>query len=216
MIRLILIFVCFIVSAVNASVQVAVNSDKKLSCALEKSSFLSAKVKKNLTSGLPTKVVILVRLIELPSQLIEQRFFTIESKYDLWEEKFYVSNAATPKQAFTSQSDLEKLLEAPGPYALLPIGELNPKSKYKIEMVETLNPLDKEKFDSLQKWVTEQRVVLRGVSANPDSSLADVVPETAFTSLFYSLWKRASEGDSTTGESSRRDESSVFTVGSLK
>jgi hypothetical protein len=208
--------ILFLTCVAKASVQVGLNHDKKIVSTLDRTSFLTAKMKKDLTSGFPTKVLILVRVIELPSRLVTEQIFTIESKYDLWEEKFNVASSASGKLIIAHQEELEKMLESPGPLSLLPVSDLKPGAKYRVEMLETLNPLEKEKLDSVQKWVTGQRLMARGVSSGAEAGLTNVVPETTFTSLFYSIWKRASEGDILVGELSRHDESAVFTPGELK
>ena len=197
-------------------IQVGLSPSKNLSFRLDRTSFLSTKAKKNLSSGLSTKALVLARLIELPDHQIDQLFITIDSKYDLWDEKFYVTLSDSPRLTLLKQDDLEKLYEAPGPFQSMSGSSLKKGTSYKIEVVETLNPLDKEKFESLQKWVTEQRSTLRSASANADASVSNVIPETSFSTLFYSLWKRASEGDVLTGEISRHEESDPFRVESLK
>ena len=196
-------------------VHVEVSRDKNLSYSLDRESFLSNKAKKDLSSGLATKVVLLAKLIELPNKTVNEQLVTIDSKYDLWEEKFYLSTEGDGKTIFQNQSDLEKALEAPGPFKWLPLSALKQGAQYKIEVVESLNPLSQEKFEAVQKWVTRQKLTLRGSGISNDPANSAVTPETSFSALFYSLWKKASEGEVLTGELRREAMSEVFTPESL-
>lgn len=196
-------------------VHVEASRDKILSYSLEREGFLSDKARKDLTSGLTTKVVLLAKLVELPNKSINEQLITIASRYDLWEEKFYLSTEDDGKIIFQSQSDLEKALEAPGPFKWLPLSALKQGGQYKIEVVESLNPLSQEKFEALQKWVTRQKLSLRGSGISNDPANSAVMPETSFSALFYSLWKRASKGEVLTGELRREAVSEVFTLESL-
>jgi hypothetical protein len=198
------------------AIQVERNSHDKISFRLEHLSFLSEKAKKELKSGISTRVIILAKLIELPEKLIQNQVLVLDSKYDLWEEVFYVTISNGDKATYKNQTELEALIEAPGPFELGSRSLLHAGATYQISTVETVNPVSTERFASVQRWLTLQKLSVRGLPSSKDSASTSADLETPFTALFYTLWKRASSGEALSGELRVERHSDKFTFESLK
>lgn len=195
-------------------IQLYANLKNQLTYQLNHSDFLSDKAKKNLKSGLVTRVVLVTKLVSMNGEVQKEQILTLESKYDLWDEKFKLVRADGTVDVLP-QDRVEEAFESPGPFSWFSISSLKKDTAYKLIVQETLNPIDKSKFESLQKWVIQQRASLNGLRNGTDTSVTEVSPETAFSSLFYQVWKKSSEGDLLAGETTRLAESEVFTAQSL-
>lgn len=196
-------------------VQVHVSRDKHLSYRAYMEGLLSSKAKKDLTSGLATKWVVFTRLVELPDRIARQQLISTESKYDLWSEKFYVTSSEGIQSVFKNVSEVQEAIESPGPFEFISVSELKKDASYRLDVVETLNPLSQEKFEAAQKWVIRQKLALRGAGVGNDPTNSGINSETSFSSLFYSLWKKLNEGEILPGELRQQASSVVFSPESI-
>lgn len=176
---------------------------------------LNPRSKKDLTSGLSTKAVILGQILDSSDSIVSETYGMISVKYDLWKEIFFLN---IYEDQITSR-EIEKVIAAfenPRPLRLSPLSGLKKTQLYRVRSIETVNPLDNEKFEAIQKWIIHQKSAVRGLGGGADPSSAPSVPETAFKTLFYSLWKKSNLGDSLPGELRREVVSEPFSVESLK
>ncbi len=175
---------------------------------------LNERTKKDCTSGLSTKAVLLGQVLDPSGNVVFQNLGTISAKYDLWEEVYYITMYEDKYVAH----GLEKVVEAferPRPLRLVPLNSLKIGVAYRIRSVETINPLEQEKFEALQNWIIHQKSAVRGLGGGADGSVVPSVPESAFKALFYSLWTRSKLGELLMGELRREIVSEPFTVESL-
>lgn len=175
---------------------------------------LNQRAKKDLTSGLSSQAIVLGQVLDQSGVVVVQNLGAISAKYDLWEETFYLTQYG---EKYVSPQ-VEKVVEAFENPKLLRLGSLNSLKKgmlYKIRSIETINPLEQEKFQAVQDWMIQQKSAVRGLGGGVDSSVVPSIPETAFKALFYSLWKRAELGEPLTGELRGEVLSDAFTLESL-
>jgi hypothetical protein len=161
--------------------------------------FLSDRAKKDLTSGLLTKAAILVQVQDQTGSVVFQNLGVLSAKYDLWEETFDLS-VYEGKSTTANLNEVVSAFEKPKPLRIVQADQLKKGVLYRIRSIETINPLDQEKFDVVQNWMIEQRVAVKGLGGGTDGSSVPSVPETPFKTLFHSLWQRSKLGEPLTGE----------------
>jgi hypothetical protein len=187
--------------------------DGKISYSLAQEPFLTEKNKKDLTSGVSTQVVLLAKLVELPGKTVTQQIVSLDAKYNLWEENFRLQFSDGRTKELKAQPELESIIHNPGPFILAPFDELKDAASYRVDVIQTVNPLEAERLEAVKKWMVGQKVT---GSSPKDHSSRGISPSSAFSELFYSLWKQASAGEVLVGEIRRELRSPPFSKSSLK
>jgi len=183
---------------------------------LEQPSFLPEKAKKDLSSGVSTQIVILAKLVEGKDRIVTQQIVSMDSKFNLWEENFRLQYSDGRKQIFKKQIELENEIQNPGPFILSQMSELKNDAFYRVEVIQSLNPLGADRLESVRNWVIGQKVSSRAASSPKDQAVRGAAPDSAFSELFYGLWRRSSQGEILVGEVRRELRSKDFSKASLK
>jgi hypothetical protein len=183
---------------------------------LEQEPFLSEKSKKELSSGISTQMVILAKLVEVPERTITQQIVSMDAKYNLWDENFRLQHSNGDKKILKTQAELEIAIQNPGPFILFQVNELKSNAAYRVDVIQTINPLEAERLESVRNWVIGQKVSIQAASSAKDQASRGGGADSAFSELFYGLWKRASAGEVLVGEVRRELQSPTFTKSTLR
>jgi hypothetical protein len=140
----------------------------------------------------------------------------LDAKYNLWEEDFRIQYSDGRKLTLKKRVEVENAIENPGPYVIYQLSELKNEASYRIQIVQTVNPMEADRLEAVRKWVIGQQATLQAAGSPKDQTNRATSSDSAFTDLFYSLWKRASAGEILVGELSRELSSALFTKESLR
>ena len=176
--------------------------------------FLNDKCRKDLKSGISTQVIFLSRIVALPSTVASEQVMTFESRYDLWNENFSL-NTNGDKKIIARQAEIETWFEGQAGVEIGSLEKLKKDVQYRIDVVQTLNPLNEERLKSVQEWLIQQKLSSRGTSTNDDMAAAVETSRSAVSGLIYNLWERAAAGELLTGELRREAHSEIFSLESL-
>ena len=127
------------------------------------------KVKKKLTSGLTTSVVVQLTL-EKKGDKNPMAFWarTVEVTYDLWEEKFFVvreDDTGRRRAKVSSKKDAIDLAGILHQVALGPLSDTN-SGMYRIHVKVETNPVSKEMLETIRTWLARSRAKKSGSIAS--------------------------------------------------
>lgn len=113
---------------------------------------------KEMTSGLPNNVSVIVKLYH-QQKLITQTRVNTKIIYDLWDEVFIVETFNPPSllvNRYAKKSNLMAELREFNLSALLSNNEINiPANKLTATVQVIYNPVDKERIKRVQQWIRE-------------------------------------------------------------
>lgn len=183
---------------------------------IEQPDFLPAKSKKELSSGISSQIILMAKLVELPARTVIEQIVSMDAKYNLWEESFRLQFSDGRRQNLKTQAELEDRIQNPGPFVLVRMRELKNDVSYRVQVIQTVNPLDAARLESVKTWVLGQKAPAQAASSPKDQTSRGGVQDSAFSELFYNLWRRASEGELLVGEVRRELESAPFKATDIK
>ncbi len=147
-------------------VGVAVSEQRLTVTFSHRDSFTSA-VRKKLTSGLTTSVIVELSLERQGSKKLATYWArTVEITYDLWEDKFIVVREDSAERRRTVVSDKGKAVDLAGVLSKVPIASLKglPLGIYRIRAKIETNPVSKEMVTKIRRWLARSRAAQTGVS----------------------------------------------------
>jgi len=120
----------------------------------------SPAVRKKMTSGLPTRLLIHVAVE--PEKGGEPAAYwarSVEVVYDLWEENFAVTLADSQSKRHTRVASLEQAVDAAGVLWRAPIadaGDFQP-GLYRLRVLAEVNPVSEEMVRNIQRWIARPK-----------------------------------------------------------
>ena len=118
----------------------------------------SPAVRKKMTSGLPTRLLVHVAVErEKGGTSVTYWARSVEIVYDLWEENFAVTAADSQGKRHTRVATLEQAIDATGVLRRAPVadaGGLSP-GLYRLRVLAEVNPVSEEMVRNIQRWITK-------------------------------------------------------------
>lgn len=173
-----------------------------------------ANLEKDLGSGLTNRILLRFTLTQ-ESRIVRQSAVEISIRYDLWDENFpivtRVDEAVVDSSARKTVRDVLAFLERIRLARLFDIAGLTASDKLTMRLDLLLNPIDRERLESIRKWVAEnsKRAPLdpAGVLGASDGSLANAV--------FNKIFEQYARGSEVAAIWQRTVSSTPFTLESL-
>jgi hypothetical protein len=120
----------------------------------------SPPVRKKMTSGLPTRLLVHVALeSEKGGTPAAYWARSAEIVYDLWEENFAITVADAQSKRHTRVSSLEQAVDATGVLWRVPVadtGGLKP-GLYRLRVLAEVNPVSEEMVRNIQRWIARPK-----------------------------------------------------------
>ena len=157
---------------------------------------LPASFRKDLTSGLTSRVLMQLTLLEA-GEPIASKVVDIAFKYDLWEETFgmtmAVDNVTVESRTLAKTDEVFAMLAHLSVPALFPTERLDRSKTLAVAVRVLFNPVERERLEEIRKWVAENS---RPAAADPQnaSSLAAPPPVTESRSLFNRIFEQYAAG----------------------
>jgi hypothetical protein len=120
----------------------------------------SPSVRKKMTSGLPTRLLLHVA-VERKNGGATAAYWarSAEIVYDLWEEDFAVTVADSQSKRHTRVGSLEQAVDAAGVLWRAPVagtGKLEP-GLYRLRVLAEVNPVSEEMVRNIQRWIARPK-----------------------------------------------------------
>jgi hypothetical protein len=183
---------------------------------IEQAPFLPEKSKKELASGISNKIVLMAKLIEIPARTVIEQIVSLDAKYNLWDENFRLQFSDGRQQTMKTQAELEEKIQNPGPFVLVRMTELRGDATYRVQVIQTVNPLDTARLDAVKNWMLAQKAPAQAAGSPKDQTSRVGAQDSAFSELFFSLWRRARAGELLVGEVRQELQSAAFTAAQLR
>ena len=137
----------------------------------------------DLASGFENKL--LVRVVVLAkSDIVARTNWLITAKYDLWEEKYFVTRHAADgpvdKMSIQTTPEMVAYLSTLTLHGLFKVAALPPEQDLVMRVELFINPIEREKIDRLREWVAANSAP-RGVI---DSAAYTPKPNDLFNRIF--------------------------------
>jgi hypothetical protein len=152
-------------------------------------------LRKDLRSGLTTRMLIRVELLE-DARVVETRMVEIAVKYDLWDENFRltITPGGAPARVLNADSEVVAVLSDVSLPRLFELSRLVAGREHVLKCDVLLNPIEEERLSLIRKWVAENSVppLSQGVEATRGTGPA---AGTAYGDLFNRIFERYASGD---------------------
>jgi hypothetical protein len=147
-------------------------------------------LQKDLTSGLTNRILVRVTLAR-GDEIVRQRAVEIAIRYDLWDERFQmnvtIDDVAVNSDAFQSRDDMQATLRKLHLPRLFSTAELTATKIYTVRAEILLNPVDRERMETIKKWVAENSIAPADIGRGNGGGLA----VTIFNRIFEQYAKGA-------------------------
>jgi len=116
----------------------------------------SNKVRKNLKSGLTTRVFIQIALKKKGGKTIAYWARTIDIVYDLWEEHFSIIVTDPKGKRRARVKTVKEVVNLSGVLWKIAVAEIKglKTGKYRLEVLAEVNPVSDEMVRNIQRWIT--------------------------------------------------------------
>jgi hypothetical protein len=157
---------------------------------------LPESVRKDLRSGLTTRMLLRVELIT-DSRVVETRMVELAVKYDLWDENFLLTivPGGAPPRVLNADSEVIAVLSDVSLPRLFELSRLAAGREHVLKCDVLLNPIEEERLALIRKWVAENSVPsmnqgVDGTRGGPGSAAG-----AAYGDLFNRIFERYASGD---------------------
>jgi hypothetical protein len=120
----------------------------------------SVPVRKKMTSGLPTRLLVHVAL-ETGKGGTPAAYWarSAEIVYDLWEENFVITVADAQSKRHTRVSSLEQAVDATGVLWRVPVADTSSLKPglYRLRVLAEVNPVSEEMVRNIQRWIARPK-----------------------------------------------------------
>jgi len=179
---------------------------------------LPAAFRKDLTSGLTSRVLMQLTLLQA-EQPVAGKVVDIAFKYDLWDETFSmtmaVDNVPVESRTLAKADDVLAMLahlSVPGVFAA---DNLYRSKTLAVAVRVLFNPVERERLEEIRKWVAENS---RPAAADPQnsSSLSAPPPVTESRTLFNRIFEQYADGAAVAAAFSDSGTSAPFRLEGLR
>ena len=159
--RCVLTFALLLQASIGWAAQLTPSLDGGQMSVLIESTAWPDTLRKDLTSGLTTRILIRVTLAR-EAAIVQQRAVEIAVRYDLWDERFVMSVALDGAKAETltikSLDEVRAALRQLRLPRLFATSGMPPAQSHTVTTEILLNPVDRERMEMIRKWVAENSI----------------------------------------------------------
>lgn len=187
---LIIIFNLLLCSFVEAISVMPTQQGRRLGVKIEKIAY-PQKLLAELKSGFTNRLIVEIQ-IQVENKVVGKKQIQLVSKYDLWEETFTLflvsDGIVLKKQTYTKIAEVIKSLDPLIATDVMAIpSSINSGQSFFLRVELSLNPIEKEKMQEVQKWVREN-------STAAASGFSGIISRPVSGKMFADLFSQVAQG----------------------